>query len=551
MKPVRIIGLSAFAVVIITLLGSCGSRTEEKRLSDIESYIDSRPDSALAAIRAIDTTALRGRAVKAKYSLLHAIALDKNYIDTADTRIVQPAVDWYSRHGSPEEKLKAWMYLGTEQFNGSLFNNAIVSYSLAVESAPLIGDQNLLGILYSKMADTFTKTFDYAQASDYIDKSLDCFRRCGRVDQEKLELLRKAGNLCQIRKWEEADSCFNTLLRDRSINGYIRERAMIEYALFLLSLRIPDESKAMEYFSKALEDGAKFENVSEQYAYAYLLCARGDNDEADSIWGRGAPAGGMDLYSYYYWRHRENLRQGDYYNAYHNLWYAMSARDSIIKKRFEVSASDSQRYFLERSVDNQTVMIHNQRQQVIIITLLCLALLFLSIIMYLLYQRVTHRRQEEQERFNIVIENLRNQVAKNERSNKRKAMFEFLANVYEETYRNVGDEDTSDNLVRVLKKKIGNLRTDPKAQEDFERMVDKEMDGIMTKFRNDCPSLNDSEYRMASYYFAGFDNTTVMIIMGISSLENTRSRKRFLRKKISEKYGLLGDHYASIIGGRT
>ena len=82
-------------------------------------------------------------------------------------------------------------------------------------------------------------------------------------------------------------------------------------------------------------------------------------------------------------------------------------------------------------------------------------------------------------------------------------------------------------------------------------MVDKEMDGIMTKFRNDCPSLNDSEYRMASYYFAGFDNTTVMIIMGISSLENTRSRKRFLRKKISEKYGLLGDHYASIIGGRT
>ena len=213
---------------------------------------------------------------------------------------------------------------------------------------------------------------------------------------------------------------------------------MIEYALFLLSLRIPDESKAMEYFSKALEDGAKYENVSEQYAYAYLLSARGDNDEADSIWGRGAPAGGMDLYSYYYWRHRENLRQGDYYNAYQNLWYSMSVRDSIIKKRFEVSASDSQRYFLERSVDNQAVMIHNQRQQVILITLLCLALLFLSIIMYLLYQRVTHRKQEEQERFNIVIENLRNQVAKNERSNKRKAMFEFLANVYEETYRKIG-----------------------------------------------------------------------------------------------------------------
>ena len=91
---------------IILLFGVLSCR--DVRLSDIESYIDDRPDSALAAIRAIDTTALRGRAVKAKYSLLHAMALDKNYIDTSDTRIVQPAVDWYSRHGSPEEKLKAY-----------------------------------------------------------------------------------------------------------------------------------------------------------------------------------------------------------------------------------------------------------------------------------------------------------------------------------------------------------------------------------------------------------------------------------------------------------
>ena len=99
--------LRYFLLFIILLFGVLSCR--DVRLSDIESYIDSRPDSALAAIRQIDTTALRGRAVKAKYSLLHAMALDKNYIDTADTRIVQPAIDWYSRHGSPEEKLTAYL----------------------------------------------------------------------------------------------------------------------------------------------------------------------------------------------------------------------------------------------------------------------------------------------------------------------------------------------------------------------------------------------------------------------------------------------------------
>lgn len=103
-----------FFLILLTGLASCTGREVMVRLSGIESYINERPDSALAAIRDIDTTALRGKAVKAKYSLLHAMALDKNYIDTADTRIVQPAVVYYSRHGSPEERLKAFMYLGTE-----------------------------------------------------------------------------------------------------------------------------------------------------------------------------------------------------------------------------------------------------------------------------------------------------------------------------------------------------------------------------------------------------------------------------------------------------
>ena len=210
-----------FSMSIIVLFSglifstSCGKGISHQCLSDIESYIDSRPDSALAAIRQIDTTALRGRATKAKYALLHAIVLDKNYIDTADTRVVQPAVDYYDRHGSPEQRLKAYMYLGTEQYNAGRYNQAIVSFSQAAEFAENVEDQNLLGILYSIMADTFTKTRDHTMASSYIERSLECFRRCGRKDQERLVRLREAGNYSQTRMWSKADSCFRTLLSDQ------------------------------------------------------------------------------------------------------------------------------------------------------------------------------------------------------------------------------------------------------------------------------------------------------------------------------------------------
>ena len=76
-----------------------------------------------------------------------AAALDKNYIDTADTRVVQPAVDWYERHGKPEDRLKAYMYLGTEQLNGGEYNKAIVSFYKARTSASGVEDKNLLGVL--------------------------------------------------------------------------------------------------------------------------------------------------------------------------------------------------------------------------------------------------------------------------------------------------------------------------------------------------------------------------------------------------------------------
>ena len=159
----------------LVFLIACGRDITRQRLSDIESYIDSRPDSALAAIRQIDTAALRGRAVKAKYSLLHAIALDKNYIDTADTRIVKPAVEWYDHHGSPEERLKAYYYQGREFYNDKQYNKAAVSYTIALESIGESKDFKQNAMLYSAMADALTLTRDFVEAPKLLIRMFSSF----------------------------------------------------------------------------------------------------------------------------------------------------------------------------------------------------------------------------------------------------------------------------------------------------------------------------------------------------------------------------------------
>ena len=50
------------------------------------------------------------RKQKAKYALLYSMALDKNYIDLQSDSIIAPAIKYYERHGSHEERFLCYYY---------------------------------------------------------------------------------------------------------------------------------------------------------------------------------------------------------------------------------------------------------------------------------------------------------------------------------------------------------------------------------------------------------------------------------------------------------
>ena len=81
-------------------------------LTDVESYIEERPDSALVILERIDVSELSGKEESAKHALLLSMALDKNYIDKTDFEILQPAIDYYEDNGSATDKLRTYYYQG-------------------------------------------------------------------------------------------------------------------------------------------------------------------------------------------------------------------------------------------------------------------------------------------------------------------------------------------------------------------------------------------------------------------------------------------------------
>lgn len=101
--------VSAFAVVAFS---SCSGKETDYALDVAENLIWTRPDSSLSVLGSVDTLRLRPESSRARFSLLYAMALDRNCIDTADISVLSLAVRYYDRHGSDTDRMMSYYYLG-------------------------------------------------------------------------------------------------------------------------------------------------------------------------------------------------------------------------------------------------------------------------------------------------------------------------------------------------------------------------------------------------------------------------------------------------------
>lgn len=102
----HIISLLSRLYILISLslifsMSSCYNHVENKALDHAEALMETHPDSAMAILETIDQATLYSKPAQARYALLMSMALDKNYIDTTDFKVLQPAIDYYLSKGTP------------------------------------------------------------------------------------------------------------------------------------------------------------------------------------------------------------------------------------------------------------------------------------------------------------------------------------------------------------------------------------------------------------------------------------------------------------------
>lgn len=130
--------------IVLVALGSCTSQEINKAMDSAEELMNSRPDSALAILNDIPLSSLHGDKAKARYALLKSMALDKNYVDTTTFDVLQPAIDYYLKKGTPNDKLRTYYYQARIYQNRGEYESAMQYFLRAADFKEEMTDTLLL-----------------------------------------------------------------------------------------------------------------------------------------------------------------------------------------------------------------------------------------------------------------------------------------------------------------------------------------------------------------------------------------------------------------------
>ncbi len=176
------------------------------QLNDAEKLMEERPDSALELLNKISDSDIKGSRRKARYALLRSIALDKNYIDTTNFDVLQPAIDYYLENGSPDEKLKTYYYQGIIHSNAGDDNLAMQYYLKGEEIDGEISDSLTLARLLMAQRTLFYNQYSIVDFIENNIRAANVYKSLSKTSQELRCFLRVLDGEIILHNKDKADS---------------------------------------------------------------------------------------------------------------------------------------------------------------------------------------------------------------------------------------------------------------------------------------------------------------------------------------------------------
>ena len=532
-----------FALVLV--LFGCGHRTAVI-LDDVETYIQERPDSALATLRAIDTTTLTTKKLQAHYALLHAMALDKNWIDTTDVNVVMPAVRYYDRHPSGDRRAKAWYYLGRIQQNGMDYPAASISLLKAERYAENASDNDFRSLVYLSISTVYGQTHLHEEALDYAERAYKLFLQACDTINANAALFTMAQDLNNVGRYEESDSLYRLLIEKKEVHPNLNNSMKCGYGLLLVSYR-EDFEKAVSIFEEVIESGGSLKQMNYWGAYAYALARTGNQTKSDQLFRQIESKSRPNTLSYPYWKSKADAYAGDYASAYRHQKNASEIQEWNVKSVLKQSVIKAQKEFLEEmNLESE----RTARRQRLIGGIAIAGLMVIIFLLALFFKHRSNRSAQERESLLEAYDALTSQaeeekaMVRNQYIHLCQSYFSHFGGINEVLYK---AKDTDNKLFKDLKQALQDVGMDNKNAGEFEKLLDESFDNVMTHFREAFPKRKPRFYQLVGFLFAGFATSTICIIIPEYKKENIHVERFRLKKMIRESDSPYKEQFLNLL----
>lgn len=494
MKTPRCVFHLSALITAVTFIVACGPSLKQRvaaTLDDVESYINERPDSALAVLEKVDSTALSTRAIRARCSLLHVMALDKCYKDITAPGLLDEASEWYEHHGTADEKMKVLYYQGRIAQDCKYQNSAAVYYMRAEEYSEDVVDKHALGVLYMAEATIFNTVHNIEKEKEFTEKGLSVFRSIDDPMQD-IALGQLAISYFSLRNWERADSLFRKGIASSSSNPYAQSVFLSNYARMKVLQPEPEPDVALALLDRKQKDlGQKF-SLQDAGAYAYALTLLGRAKEAEGILNQLEKLAATSPMTVEKWLSRCAFASGDYEQAYISLNRTHLSEESVIQETLSDSVLEAISAYNNMAAGQKRMQYRINMAVLTIILLFLLLLLTLSLLrknkiesersrildLYSTLEREAADQENNCLELQRQLNNVR-EIARKERVLRFRQAGRLRSSIWRLDHLGMPTWFTKDQSILSIKEELSYVYDIDDSADKLVRRLDRELDGII------------------------------------------------------------------------
>ena len=380
-------------IILALCLASCSQHSKHwETLTQIETFVEENPDSALSVLQGIEVDDLSGSEEKAKHALLLLMALDKNDVAETDFEILHPAIDYYKNNGTPTEQMLTLFYQGQIHRINSQYAQALACFGEAIKIEENSKDIQTKARIYDAQGDVYRVLTKWDETIKSKLCAAENFSKLNNTDSYVSSLLdvfytyTKKGDSISAGRYH--NKC-NDYLKD--ISSKTRNKYYCYYLNYLIATNKLNviENTIQEYLSEVPANNLDYLSL----AYAYM--ALGDiNKVAEALSKNELPADKENILRQYAIVAALNAHMQEGRDMLKSSKEFFIERDSLIYSLYE---NDIQYMHQKNSAKLQQEREELKKHtKTIIITSVILVLL---IALYLLRKRLQNSRTK-----NIILE---------------------------------------------------------------------------------------------------------------------------------------------------